>query len=168
MQLQQQLEMTSNLCQSLMQDKRTGQMTPSTLNSSSQTTQVPNSILLPNYQNSSTMSLPTHSTHPNYPNYAAANPVMFQNYANNPMLMPPPNMGMGGMMMPNFGQDMMMGAGGQLWALQQQQVAAAAWGSAHCIQHLLSQQRELSSLRSTVSNVSSNCIYLFCDNMRHL
>lgn len=156
--------MTSNLCQSLLQDKRTGQMSPSTLNSSSQTTHVPNSILLPNYQNNNTMSLPTNSNHPNYPNYAAANPVMFQNYANNPMFMPPPNMGMGGMMMPNFSQDMMMqgmGAGGQLWALQQQQaaaqqqqVAAAAWGSAHCIQHLLSQQREISSLRSTVSNVS--------------
>ncbi|XP_077294441.1 combover isoform X3 [Arctopsyche grandis] len=120
-QLQQQLEMINNLCQSLLQDRLTNQSPPST--SSSLPHPLGNAAIMPNCP--STFMLP-------------------YNFGVSPMS---DQMGV-----PWWGvTQQQLALQQQQLAAQQQQLAANSWSNSQCVQHLLSQQREISSLKNSIN-----------------
>lgn len=123
-QLQQQLEMINNLCQSLLQDRLTNQSPPSTSNSLPHP--LGNAAIMPNCPN--TFMLPY--------NFGVS-PVSDQ------------------IGVPWFGvTQQQLALQQQQLAAQQQQLAANSWSNSQCVQHLLSQQREISSLKNSINIVS--------------
>lgn len=127
LQLQQQLEMTSNLCQSLLQDRRASQSSLSTLNS------------LPQAVGNTNMLLP---------NYGIPQPMPFAPWSNT--MTDPLSTSWWATI-----QQQQLALQQQQLASQQQQLTSTTWGNNQCLHHLLTQQREIGALKSLIANVLS-------------
>lgn len=126
-QLQQQLEMINNLCQSLLQDRTSNQSPPSTSNSLPNT--IGNVALMPNYNNAFMMPY-------NFGNQGAGS-------SSDPAGVP----------WWAIVQQQQLALQQQQLAAQQQQLIASSWDSNQYIQHMLNQQREISTLKNSINNV---------------
>lgn len=125
--------MINNLCQSLLQDRNSNQSPPSTSNSLPNTTG--NIALMPNYNNA--FMMPYNFANPGTGSTSEQTSIPWWAIV----------------------QQQQLALQQQQLATQQQQLIATSWDSNQYIQHMMSQQREISSLKNNINNVRDSFFY---------